>query len=245
MSEPVILETPTIEYTPVVDEPTPVVVEPNPVVVEPNPVVDEPNPVEPPSPEPPSQEPPSPEPTPLKPTPVEDEPTPVVDSSNIEIGILTERTFIDLLKIAISNEGDIGNNISIKLTPSMLELINNIITISPGSLSDIEKSVQNIVKDGKIETNDVPGLIVIIQSLYRLIYSFKNTKLNGKLRAEATSTTLKFIIHLLVLERKIVIENEKQSEFLKTIGILIDNCVELLILQNTIKQKNCFKKLFG
>ena len=228
MSEPVILETPTIEYTPVVDEPTPVVVEPNPVVDEPNPV-----------------EPPSQEPTPLKPTPVEDEPTPVVDSSNIEIGILTERSFIDLLKSALSNEGDIGNNISIKLTPSMLELINNIITISPGSLSDIEKSVQNIVKDGKIETNDVAGLIVIIQSLYRLIYSFKNTKLNGKLRAEATSTTLKFIIHLLVLERKIVIENEKQSEFLKTIGILIDNCVELLILQNTIKQKNCFKKLFG
>jgi len=169
--------------------------------------------------------------------------TPVVDPSNVSLGLSGEQALIDLVKIAIINE-DIKNKISIKLTPDIINLINNIIKLSPGSLNDIEKSVKDVIKDGKIDTKDVPNLIVIIQSLYRIIYSIKTTKFDSKKRAEATSTTLKFIIHLLVLERKIEIPEEKQSEFLSNIDILIDNCCELLSLSKLIKTKGCFKKLF-
>lgn len=168
--------------------------------------------------------------------------TPVVDSSNVLIKTSSEQALIDILKIAIANK-DIQTKISIKLTPDIIKLINNIISLYPKSLTDIENYIKEVIKDGKIDTKDVPKLIVVIKVLYRLIYSLKNIKLDGKKRAEVTSGSLKFIIHLLVLERKIEIPNEIQTEFLKDVDILIDNCVELLVFPKIIKTNNCLKKL--
>jgi hypothetical protein len=167
----------------------------------------------------------------------------LVDPSNVSIDLTGQEALIDLIKIAIVND-DIKNKISIKLRPDIINLINNIITLSPGSLNDIDKSVKDVIKDGKINAKDISGLIVIIQVLYRLIYSIKTDKFDSKKSAEATSVTLKFIVHLLVLERKIVIPEENQKEILSDIDILIDNCIELLTLQKLVKTKSCFKKLF-
>lgn len=168
----------------------------------------------------------------------------VVDPSNSQVGLTGDQALIDLIKIALVNE-NIQNKLSVKLTPDIINLINNIISLSPGSLNDIEKAVKDVIKDGTINSKDVPGLIVIIQVLYRLIYSFKNMKLDGKQRAEATGKALKFIVHLLVLERKIIIEDQNKTKFLNETDILIDNCVELLSLPKSIKTKGCLKKLFG
>ena len=168
----------------------------------------------------------------------------IVDPSNVSLGIIGEKSLIDLVKIAIINE-DIKNKISIKLTSDTIKLINNIISLSPDSLNDIEKSVKVLIKDGKIDTKDIPTLIVIIQLVYRIIYSIKTIKLDSQKRAEATSIILKFIIHLLVLEKKIEIPEEKQKDFLCDIDILINNCGELLSLPKLIKTKNCLKKIFS
>lgn len=168
----------------------------------------------------------------------------VTDPSNVSLGLTGEQALIDLIKIAIINE-DIKNKISIKLTSEIINLINNIISLSPGSLSDIEKSIKDVIKDEKIDTNDIPNLIVLIQLVYRLIYSIKNTKFDNKKRADTTSIVIKFIIHLLVLERKIEIPQEKHIDFLSSIDMLIDNCCELLSLSKLIKTKGCIKKFFG
>lgn len=170
--------------------------------------------------------------------------TPLLDASNVSLELTSERALVDLIKIVISNE-NIKNKISIKLTPDMINLINNIIKLSPNSLNDIDNSIKKVIKDGKIDSKDIPTLIVIIQDLYCLIYSIKNVKFDNVKRAEVTSSILKFIIHLLVLEKKIVIEDNKQAEFLADTDVLIDNCVKLLSLSKIIKTKGCFKKLFG
>jgi len=164
----------------------------------------------------------------------------IVDLSNN----ILEQTLIDLLKIAIINS-DIKDKISIKLTPDNINVINNIITLSPNSFKDINKSINRIIVDSKIDSKDIPSLLLIIQVLYRLIYSLKNVKMDGKKRAESTSTILKFIIHLLVLERKIVIDDDKQDIFFSDVDMLIDTSSELLSLSKSLKTNGCLKKMFS
>ena len=170
-------------------------------------------------------------------------PVPFTDSTNIVVSII-EETFIDIVKKSLENE-DMKKKISIQLTPEVTSVINNIISLTPNTLTDIEKSVIEIIKDNKIDSKDVPNLIVVIQRIYQFIYSLKNVKFDDKKRSEITSTSLKYLIHLLVLERKIKIEDVKQVEFFTLTDTLIDSCVDLLSYSKSLKTKGCFKKLFG
>ena len=167
----------------------------------------------------------------------------IIDASNVLIKI-GETLLIDLLKKELENEAT-KNNISIKLTPDIINTINNIITLSPNTLNDIEKAIIDIVKDEKIDFKDIPEIIILIQRLYQFIYSLKNTKFDYNKVAEITSSILKFIVHLLVLERKIKIADDKQEKFLNEINSLIDSCVSLLVFPKIIKPATCFKSIFG
>jgi hypothetical protein len=157
---------------------------------------------------------------------------------------IIEQTFIDLVKKSLENE-EMKKQISISLTPEHISIINNIISLSPNTLTDIEKSVVEIIKDGKIDSKDVPNLVVIIQTIYQFIYSLKNTKFDTKKRADVTATTLKYILRLLVLERKIKIDEDKQTAFFTQTDLLIDSCIGLLSYSKTLQTKGCLKKLFG
>ena len=167
----------------------------------------------------------------------------VTDASNIIVDII-EQTFIDLVKKSLENE-DMKKKISIPLTPEVTSVINNIISLTPNTLNDIEKATIEIIKDGKIDSKDIPNLVVVIQRIYQFIYSLKSVKFDTKKRADVTSTSLKYLVHLLVLERKIKIEDEKQTEFFTQTDALIDSCISLLSYSKTLQTKGCFKKLFG
>ena len=108
----------------------------------------------------------------------------------------------------------------------------------------MEKATIQIIKDGKIDSKDIPNLIVVIQRIYQFIYSLKNTKFDAKKRADITATSLKYLLHLLVLERKIKIDEEKQEEFFTQTDALIDSCIGLLSFPKSLKTKGCLK-IFG
>jgi len=164
-------------------------------------------------------------------------------TTNIVSNIL-EETFIDLVKKSLENE-ETKKKISIPLTPEVTSIINNIISLTPNTLTDIEKAAIEIIKDGKIDSKDIPNLIIVIQSLYQFIYSLKNVKFDAKKRADVTSSSLKYILHLLVLEKKIKIDEERQAEFLTQMDALIDSCIGLLSYSKSLKTKGCLKKIFG
>ena len=170
--------------------------------------------------------------------------TPLVSSPTDIIANIIEQTFIDLLMKYLENE-DMKKKIIITLTPEIASVINNIISLSPDTLTDIEKAMISIIKDGKIDTKDVPNLIVVIQRIYQIIYSVKDVKFDAKKRADITSTSLKYILHILVLERKIKIDEDKQGDFFIQTYYLIDSCVGLLSFPKSLKTKSCLKKLFG
>ena len=174
-------------------------------------------------------------------TPVET-PTPVEEATPTpkeEVSILVE-LFIDVVKKSIEDEV-VNNKMRIKLTPDVKNVLNNMISLSPNTLNDIEKAVTDIIKDDKIDSNDIPNLIVVIQRIYQFIYSLKKVKLDAKKRSEFTSISLKYIIHLLVLLGKIKISEDKREQFLSQSDALVDSCSNLLSFSKTIKTPGCLK----
>jgi hypothetical protein len=166
-----------------------------------------------------------------------------IDSSNVVLEI-AEKTLLILVNESLSSE-EIKNKLSIKLTTEDISVISKIISLTPNTLNDVEKACNDIIKDGKIDSKDIPQFIIIIQSVYQFIYNLKEIKLDSKKRMEITSKILKYIVHLLILERKIKVTDEQQPQFLKESDALIDACVGLLSFPKSIKTKGCLKKFFG
>jgi hypothetical protein len=166
----------------------------------------------------------------------------VDDNTSILDNIVTKH-IIDLFKTYLENN-DMKNKIAIPLTPEITSVINNIISLSPNTLIDISVALIEIVNDGKIDMSDIPNIIIVTQKLYQTIYSLRNIKFDRKKITDITSSILKFFIHFLVLERKIMIEQNKQADFLSQIDVLIDSCVGLLSYSKSLKTKRCFKKIF-
>lgn len=154
-----------------------------------------------------------------------------------------QETFVHLVTKSLENE-EMIKKISIPVTPEITSIINNIISLTPNTLTDIERVMIEIIKDGKVDSKDIPNLILVIQILYQFIYSLKDIKLDSKKRAEVSSSLLKYLIHLLVLERKIKVNEDKQALFLTQIDALIDSCISLVTLSKNLKTKGCLKKLF-
>ena len=175
----------------------------------------------------------------VTPTPA---PSPIPDSE-INTTKILEQTFIDLVKKYLEND-DMKKKMNIQLTPEVINVINNIVSLSPNTLIDIEKAIIEIIKDGKIDSKDVPNIIIVVQRIYQFIYSLKNVKFDAKKRAEITGEVLKYLIHILVLERKIKIDEdtEKIHQFYAQFNALIDSCIDLLSYSKSLKTKGCFKK---
>jgi DNA-binding TFAR19-related protein (PDSD5 family) len=151
---------------------------------------------------------------------------------------------VELVKKSLESQ-DMKNKLSISLTPEAISVISNIVSVTPNILNDIESSVKEVIKDGKIDSSDVPNLIVIVQKLYQVVLSLKATKIDSEKRADIAASLLKYIINILVAEGIIKIDQEKQPEFFAQINILIDSCFSLLSFSKSIKTKGCFKKIFG
>lgn len=168
---------------------------------------------------------------------------PTIDLISSPTDIITniiEQTFIDLVMKYLENE-NMKKKIFIALTPEISSVIKNIISLSPDTLTDIEKAMIETIKDGKIDTKDIPNIIVVIQRIYQFIYSLKDAKFDAKKRADITSTLLKYILHILVLERKIKIDEDKQTEFVIQMHYLIDSYIGLLTFPKSLKTKSCFR----
>lgn len=170
--------------------------------------------------------------------------TTTLDPSANIIVTMIEYSLSDIIKnILLSDEQK--KKYSIIIDEENIAIINKVISLTPNTFNDIEKSVKEVIKDGKINTNDIPQLIILVQRIYQVVYEIKNTKFDTTKRAEITSKILKFIIHVLVQERKIKIEKNEEEEFFKQTDLLIDSCVGLLSFPKTIKTKGCLKSLFG
>ena len=134
---------------------------------------------------------------------------------------------------------------NIQLDEKTQSIINKLLKFSPGVLTEIETVFIEIVKDNKIDSNDIPNLIILVQKLYELIYKAKDIHLDSEKTAEVCGTILKFLVHKLVEERKIKIDEANQDVFFLMTDKLIDSCVSLLKFPKLVKGAGCLKKIMG
>lgn len=157
-----------------------------------------------------------------------------------DVDILEVKTLLELL---VSEE--IKKKVNFPLNDNVTDVINKVLKHTPDFLNDIEKTIVEIFKDNKIDSNDVPNLIISLQKLYKLIYKSKDIKLDSKKSAEVCESVLKFIIRVLVEERKIKLDEDKKAAFLELIDKLIESCISLLVFSKIIKTSSCLKKILS
>ena len=87
----------------------------------------------------------------------------ITDASNIIIE-LVEKTFIVLVNDSLANE-EFKQKLSIKLTPELISVIGKIISQTPNTFIDVEKACNDIIKDGKIDSKDIPQFIIIVKKM--------------------------------------------------------------------------------
>jgi hypothetical protein len=163
-------------------------------------------------------------------------------SSNIVVD-LEVLNFVELLGKILKNK--MKNNTGITLSEDVVLIVLKLLKTAPSYFNNVEKTFVEIVKDNKLDAIDMPNVIVLVQELYELIYKNKDTKLDSKKRGDVCASILKFLVHTLVEERIIKINEDFNYEFLSTSDKLIDSFIGLVKLPKELKNiKMCTKRFW-
>jgi hypothetical protein len=172
-----------------------------------------------------------------------------VDVESKLLELVEPKSIVLLLLQVLSSDYKI-KKINFELSDYIQDILFKLIYFSPDFLNEIDKLVNEIIKDNKIDSNDIPNLILLIKKLYELIHKLKEVNVDDDKRIEVCSVILKFLVRFLIEERKVNINSENKVLILDLIDKLIDSCVSLIqihLASNKIKT-NCFtyiKTLFG
>jgi hypothetical protein len=120
---------------------------------------------------------------------------------------LESKSIVLLLLQVLSSDEKI-TNLKIELNDDTTSVLYKLIYFSPDFLNEIDKLVNEIIKDNKIDSNDIPNLILLIKKLYELIHRLKEINFDDAKKVEICSTILKFLVRFLVEERKVIINND-------------------------------------
>jgi hypothetical protein len=112
--------------------------------------------------------------------------------------------------------------------------------------SELEDTLKAILMDSKIDSKDIPSILVLLEKLYSFIYNHKDKKINTDKAAEICGFFIKITIYLLIEKKKLAIEDDKTDDFLEDMEKLITCCVSLIKVTSVLKPKKCrtFLKTF-
>ena len=136
------------------------------------------------------------------------------------------KSLINLL-ILVTVRTDMQDKYDIKLNPELIGILTSIIKNNPDQFSTIEESFKNILKDGKIDSSDIPYLMELLSDIYKIIVNLKidNDKSSP---SELCGQIVKLILNIMITEKFIVIENEVEMK--KSFNTLVDSSVMLITL---------------
>jgi len=126
-----------------------------------------------------------------------------------------------------------------KLTSEDFEVLQKIIEKTPTIMDEIEKSITEVIKNNNIHIHDFPEFIVVVQILYERIYNLKLSKIDNEKCADLCATLLKFIVYVLIEERKVNVVEEDKAEFLTRLNNIVDSCSHLLKFPKVLQYEKC------
>jgi hypothetical protein len=149
-------------------------------------------------------------------------------------------TLVELIVKIVTND-ELMKKYKIILDKKAIDILVTILNKNPKLLGEIKDLFEKIIQDGKIDTNDIPEILILLKRIYELIYSIKNKKISKSEIALATCNIFKFIIHLFIEDEIIKVNNK--DDFLKNIDLLIETSISLITLNKSLKTPSCFYKL--
>ena len=150
-----------------------------------------------------------------------------------------------LLDTLIDNEklSKFKKGFNISITDKQLKLITSIISANPDLFKEIEDILKNIIRDNKIDSKDIPDIMMLLQKIYEIIHDLKDLKLNVEKCTETISILVKFVINVLIEEEIIKIDSDIRSGIQENLNKLIDVSMNLILLTTKMKPNFC-KDLF-
>lgn len=153
----------------------------------------------------------------------------------VEENIIKIKSLINLL-ILITFKTDLQDKYDIKSNLELIEIITIIIKTNPTQISKIEECFINIMKDGKIDSSDIPHIMELLSTMYKSISEINLTTIKTSL-SEISGQVIKLIFNIIVTEK--FIEMDNGLDMLTTFNALVDSSVMLISLSkyNTVTSK--------
>lgn len=170
----------------------------------------------------------------------EDEP---IDQNDIKTEL---QTIAQILLTSLLNNEKVAKfekDFQITLNEKQIHLITTIISSHPDLFGEIEGLLKNIIRDNKIDSKDIPDIMVLLQKIYEMLHSIKDLKFNVEKCTETTSILVKFVINVLIEEEIIKIDPNNRSDIQENLNKLIDVSMNLILLTTKMKPSFC-KDLF-
>jgi len=149
---------------------------------------------------------------------------------------------IDLLKLVVQTH---DSKINIRLSNKLKDVITTLIETNPTLFKEFNATLLNIIKDGKIDSADIPEFVILVQKVYEIVYVSKQINASKEELADSCGIIAKFVVHTLIEKGYVKMDKERKVIFLSEIDNIIDVCVSLIKVSKTLKTPGCIKKLFG
>jgi hypothetical protein len=150
---------------------------------------------------------------------------------------IAKSAFQQLFEELLSQDKQI-DKLNIQLSPDVKKYLLLLCKDKSDLLVSIEESLKKIVVDDKINTKDIPEIMILITKIYELI---KTNKRNSNIDPYDLISTLLQLIFIAYFE----LNNINNPELEDTLLHIIDSAIQLIKLKNfKSSRKGCFSSIF-
>jgi hypothetical protein len=187
----------------------------------------------------------------------ESSPEPPVDVSTIDTSVVADPTSVlepapvvpaaapvvskkDMLLLDIITQEYLVKK-NFKVPKKLFNMFNVLVQKDKTCLLNIDNLFKQILEDKKVNTKDIPQIILVIQELYKFFKSVYFTKIDPT----DCGTVLQLILFLLASYR-LDEDPDKEAvsgDILKIMDTIINSCIELIVLKDKVPT-SLLRKLF-
>ena len=128
---------------------------------------------------------------------------------------------------------------SVPIHPDIRICLMILLQEQPEFFTQCDISLKKIIADNKINTKDIPEILVLVSKLYIVL---KNTTIN--LKHIDMYILIKTILHILFILH-IQHHNIEDNELTNSIVNILDASIDLLKLQSSLRIPNCIERCFS
>lgn len=124
---------------------------------------------------------------------------------------------------------------AIKITPESLAVLEQLTKLCPQYFKIVENTLMRYVKNNRIDANDVPYIISIINQLYKLLLKYDIA--TTETIYETSSNILKFIFSIVICEQLDQVDDETEATLLiLCCDNIINACIHLVKSEKPLKK---------